>query len=761
MLLATLSISTLATQPMPQRLLLLCLPLLLTLALSPRVQAVLPSAEVLAQQLKQLSPDDTSADTQALRETYLQLQAALNTLVQLRQQSADLQRQIDDQPAQLQALREALSAQPPPQLATDPLTLEQLDQRLTETKAKRLQLEQQRDQLLATISRTDERLIELRARLAKLKQETASPSAPASAGSGLSTPLLDARAQLREAQAQVLAARIQALELELLVLPDENGLNQLRLTQVRRQIEQLQTQIDDLQSRLLEHRRDQLDSVVEKLEPVPEALPAPLAEIARQNQQTSAQLRQLLLDLNTSNLRQQRLSQQLEQISQRYRLIQQQLELELPQLSAELRRFTRQLMQPLDTTATRAQINQLRLTNLTSDRDLLITEQQQTQPPTELAQLPDSVRAHYLELLNNRISLLEQLRSTRQQLVNTLSQLLGTQQQINEQLQQARNLISQHLLWLPSVPPLSLAWPQQLRSGLQHLNQLWQQQNAIPLLAQDTPLWLLISGPLALALLAGLLRRYLRRHQARWHEQIGQVTQDRIAHTLRLLLAGPLLAAPLPLLGGLLAQQLNPGHPLHDSLVTLLQVAAALTFIHLLARHWLQLPHGLLPGHLELSPRLCRVLRREIQLLFWGALPLLSGFMIADGLEEAALLTSAGRVLFLLLVLLLLRFWWVLWSYSDELDRLTSERRWWRDSPGLDRRPAGVQCGNAGPGHRRLPDQRPVPDAGGGRSGPGGGADLHPLPAGVALAAGRRTPLRLPPGPGTPGRTAQDTHASA
>lgn len=262
----------------------------------------------------------------------------------------------------------------------------------------------------------------------------------------------------------------------------------------------------------------------------------------------------------------------------------------------------------------------------------------------------------------------------------TLSQLLGTQQQINEQLQQARNLISQHLLWLPSVPPLSLAWPQQLRSGLQHLNQLWQQQNAIPLLAQDTPLWLLISGPLALALLAGLLRRYLRRHQARWHEQIGQVTQDRIAHTLRLLLAGPLLAAPLPLLGGLLAQQLNPGHPLHDSLVTLLQVAAALTFIHLLARHWLQLPHGLLPGHLELSPRLCRVLRREIQLLFWGALPLLSGFMIADGLEEAALLTSAGRVLFLLLVLLLLRFWWVLWSYSDELDRLTSERRWWRDS---------------------------------------------------------------------------------
>jgi potassium efflux system protein len=663
----------------PQHLFCFCLTLILLLTAAMPAGAALPSQQALTQQLERLNPDDTSATTQALRETYQQIQTTLNTLAQLRERTDTLNQQIADQPQQLRELRTALdTARAAVVPDTEQLTLEQLEQRLTETRAELVQLEQRRDQLLEAISRTDERLISLRARLAKLKQEADQP-APA-LESGLSTQLRDARESLREALAEEQAARIQALELELLVLPGENELNQLRLTRVRRQLEQAQSRIETLQSRLLERRRSQLESAVEQLGPDPETLPPPLAEIAQQNQHTSEQLRALLRELDTSNQRQQRLGQQLEQISQRYRLIQQQLELDLPQLSAELRRFTRQLMRPLDTAATRAQINQLRLANLTSDRDLLVAEQLQAQPPEALAQLPDSARLRYLDLLDTRIGLLEQLRSTRQQLINARSQLLGTQQQINEQLQQARVLIGQHLLWLPSVPPLSLAWPEQFRAGLQHLSERWAQLEGVPLLQAEARYWLLIGVPLALALIAWGVRRYLRRHCARWHEQIGRVTQDRISRTLRLLLAGPLLAAPLPVFALLLEGQLNPNHPIHDSLVTLLQTSAATTFIYLLALTWLRVPHGLLAGHLDLSVRLCRVLRREVQILFWGVLPLLAGFIIADGLEESALLASAGRLLFLLLVALLLRFWWILWSFSDDLNRLASELRWWRDA---------------------------------------------------------------------------------
>jgi len=658
----------------------LCGLLLFTVLPIQSLHAALPTPESLTQQLDKLKPEDTSPSATALREVYQQTRNTLTALEQLRQRSRELNQQIAEQPEQLDTLRAALESAVTDEAGAPPGTdsAEQLEQRLTRSKAELVKLEQMRDQLAETISRNDTQMLDLRTRLTRLKQTDPTPALQPD--DSVPQELNDARRILNEAQAEELATRIQTLELELLALPGEAELNQLRLAQTRRRIDALTAHIERIQGALLERRRSALEQSLAELDTSGQALPKPLARIRLQNQDSSEQLRLLLHKLDSGLLREKNLSSQLAQISRQYQLIQQQLELDIPQLSAELRHVSRQLSRPLDISAGRTEINRLRLANLSGDREILELEQLKNQPPAEVLALDTPYQEQYRSLLNARQRLLEQLRQSRQQLINARSQMLGTQQQINEQTQQARTLIEQHLLWLPTVEPLDRRWLDELDSGLKHLRDHWQQLGDRPLLDPDRSLWPLLGIPLLLAVLAAILSNYLRKHSQRWYRQIGKVSQDRFTRTFRLLIAAPLIATPLPTLALLLQRSLNASHPLHDTLALLLYSLAGIGFIYLCALGWLRTPHGLLCGHLDLPERLCQVLRREVRVLGWLTLPLLAGLFISDGLERADLLASGGRLLFLLLTLVLTRFWWVMWKINSEFNRLTDTPSWWTDS---------------------------------------------------------------------------------
>ncbi|KEA65108.1 Potassium efflux system KefA protein [Marinobacterium lacunae] len=655
--------------------------LLFSVLLIQPVRAALPTLESLTQQLDKLKPEDTSPETQALRETYQQTQSALDNLSQLRERSQQLNEQIAQLPDQLNQLRNTLSTPLPapedPVTATD--TAESLDQRLTQRKAELVKLEQKRDQLSDAISRDDARMIDLRSQLTQLKQSTSpKPDLP---DEGIAQVLRDARQVLSEAQQEEQTAKIQTLELELLALPGESELNQLKLSQTRREIEALSSQIEQLQNALLERRRSALEQSLAELAPGSSSLPAPLELLRQKNRNSNEQLSRLLRHIDSSQLRQRSLNSQLEQITQQSQLIQQQLELDIPQLSAELRQFSRQLTRPLDTSTSLNEINQLRLANLSGDREIFELEQLKNQLPDSVTALDDQYQSQYKSLLDNRRRLLEQLRQSRQQLINARSLILSTQQQINEQTQKARTLIEQHLLWLPTVEPLDRSWLSDLESGLGHLQDSWQQLGgAQPLFDRDRAFWPRLGTALSLLALSWVLTRYLRRHWERWHQQIGKVSQDRFSRTFKLLIAAPLVATPLPTLALLLQRALNASHPLHDTASLLLYALAAISFVYVCTLSWLRTPHGLLFAHLELPERLCRVLRREIRLLGWLTLPLLVGLFISDGLEQPDLLASGGRLLFLLLTLVLLRFWWVMWKINSEFNRLAESQSWWTDS---------------------------------------------------------------------------------
>ncbi|GGB98204.1 miniconductance mechanosensitive channel MscM [Marinobacterium zhoushanense] len=655
--------------------------LLCTVLLTQPLYAALPTPASLTQQLDKLKPEDTSPATQALREVYQQTQSALENLSKLREHTQQLNDQIEQQPERLADLRQALDSplpeEPNPVASTD--SNEQLEQQLTQARSELVELEQRRDQLSEAIGRNDAQMIDLRTQLTRLKQNPVEQVAlPEVEGT---EELLSARQDLNEVLAEEQTARIKALELELLALPGELELNLLRLSQTRRKIDRLSTNIDEVQRTLLDRRRLELEQSLAELEPDSEALPTPLAQLRQLNRDSNEQLSRLLRHIDSSHLRLKNLNGQLEKINQQSQLIQQQLELDIPQLSAELRHLSRQLTRPLDTTTSLTEINQLRLANLSGDRELFELQQRKNSLPDQVLALDAIDQQRYRDLIDSRQRLLEQLRQSRQQLINVRSQILSTQQQINDQTEQARTLIEQHLLWLPTVEPLDSDWFNDLQSGFTHLQQRWQQLNAAqPLLVPSHSRLPLIGLPLLLAAAALSLSRYLRKHRQRWHQQIGKVSQDRFSRTFRLLVAAPLIATPLPTFALLLQYSLNTAHPLYDTITSLLYALAAIAFVDLCALGWLRTPHGLLCAHLEIPERLCRVLRREISLLGWVTLPLLAGLFISDGVEQADLLASGGRLLFLLLTLILLRFWWVMWKINNEFNRLTEHPSWWTDS---------------------------------------------------------------------------------
>ncbi|WP_432697301.1 mechanosensitive ion channel domain-containing protein [Marinobacterium sp. YM272] len=654
--------------------------LLFTLAgTNSAVQAALPASGAIASQLEKLNPDDTSPATQALREAYEKTQSALESLTNLEQRTQTLNEQIARQPEQLQQLRDQL-ALPPQELDISAAIndIDRLEQQVTQTKAELVQQEQLRDELDKAVQKNDEQLINLRAELAHLKQ---SPPPSENLGSDLPDNLREARRTLEEVLTQEQARRAQTLELELLVLPGENELSQLRLALARRKVSQLSSALDEMQSVLGKQRRSELESTLASVQPAPDNLPKPLATVSDQNRTDSDTLRQLVRELETSNNRQRELENRLSQIGERYRLVKQQLELDIPQLSADLHRFARQLIRPIDLEKTRADISRLRLAKLNDDRDLLNTKQLKADPPVEVKALGQDALDQYDQIMENRVRLLEQIQQTRQQLINLRSQMLSTQQQINEQLQQARALVDQHLLWQPTIAPISTQWPSDLIEGLSHLSDRLHDFNTdTSLLRGQIPLWMIIAVTLLFTALSVSLRRHLKANRERWHESIGRVTQDRFSRTLKLLVGAPIIAAPIPVLALLLEHDLNPAHPLHDPLSPLLFLIASFVFIAQSIRGWLVTPYGLLSGHLELPARLCHILNRELQILCFVSVPLLAGLIIADGIEEQALLSSGGRLLFLLLTLALTRFWWVMWKTSSAFNQLSAEPRWWQDS---------------------------------------------------------------------------------
>lgn len=631
----------------------------------------------LEQQLEQLA--NTDGDSSALRELYQKTLSALNTRQQYQSRANELQQQLEQLPDALHRQQQQLDtmSKVPSPSTFEHMNQTELEQAITLKRAARLQLEQQQEQLTQQVELNEQKLLSLREQLAELKQ--APPELPHLPPELSDRELTDARLQLKNALLERRSSHVRALELELLALPGQNDLARLKMKQLQQQLQQEKQMLDAMQLRLGQLERTELEDTLSRLVSPEDAIPqhSLLSETMTRNQQLSEQLRELIKQGNKTQQQRTTLEQELALVSRSLKTIQQQLELETYGASYELRRFTQELARPVDAARTRQALNSLRLSSLEFNRQ----QQAKSVPEATLEPLSQTQRLRFDQLQQSQQTLRNRLQDSRQQLISELSQLLAIKEQLNERLQQARQLIEQQLLWLPVAPPVSWQWPAEVLAGSEQLKQLLGQILATPLLS-DTPHISTQLGTFALLLALGLaVYRYQKQHRQRWRAELGNVVHDRFSRTLRLLTAGALAAIPVPVLLLLLRHySLNPDHPEHLLLGQLLLLWALSLQFYGMSLFWLKIPDGLLCGHFAVPGVLARAIRRQLHLLFWVTLPLLSLLLITDSHNTPELQSGLGRLLFLLLTLSLVLFWHGFWQVSNTFHQLTLKRRWWHNA---------------------------------------------------------------------------------
>jgi potassium efflux system protein len=630
---------------------------------------------LITERLAQYEGKTPSPDEQGEKDRYQQALDALQDLKQYDASAAQLRQELETLPEDIRRLRQPPSEASNPQLsATDALTLEQLQQRQTLLKASMLDQQKARDQLQQDISLNESKRLSLRDQLAQLKQ-TSEPAADLNSNSEASQLLQNARLRARSAQ-------IQSLELELLTLPGRAELNELQLQQLNRDIGANTQQLQQLEELIQWRLRSQTEKTLSELQQSSLSGLDPVLQAAgEQNRNLSLELRDTLAGIEqTSDLRRQQ-GAHLARVDEAYRTISQQLELEIQYVGTELHRLQAGLTRPLNTASTRARINQLRLQNIRLNRDLLGTEQELGGYETSAGlQLPQETRSQYRQLLTDRLSLFGKLRDARLSLVAELSSLLSVQENINERISQARTLISEQLLWLPSVTPIQLNWFGELADSRRLLLKRWQKNAAQPLLRYSSRLALPLLGLVLLCGLALLLIRYQRARQQLWQQEIGNVMRDRFVHTALPLVLAPVIALPLPLLLLITARYaLNPAHPDVNALSLMLQIAALSIWVIQFLRNWLQVPNGLFVGHFNVAPELARVLSQRLLLLGLSCGPLLLSLIYLYEATFASDVMKSGleRLLMLSLSGIITLLWGSLLTVAPQLNRLTHSDHWW------------------------------------------------------------------------------------
>lgn len=624
-------------------------------------------------QLENLSTEDS--ESQIPRERYQQLVTALENTLRHEEKAVEYRQQIEQQPGQVSALKKALAK--PAQAALlkglDKHPLIKLDQMHTRIKAELLELERAQSAARKRVNQNDNKMVGLREQLGQLRQQADDTGNSGKKSKNGSDAL---RNKLKNARFSELASQVQALELELLVLPGQTELANLQLQQLEREIAQQRQQVEQIEAAIQLRRRSEAEQALEALDKTSEqlALAPRLLEVQQQNKAISDQVREALAQSEQVSTARTALSKQLKKLDRSHRTIEQQLALDIGYLGGEMRRLMLRVTQPINTRKTYARINRLRLLNLEQEQAAL----DDAEKPVDDS-LDTSQQAHLAELRADQNSLNRRLNKSRQTLVSSLSELLTVQEAYNEQIRQSSELLNENLLWHPSVPTIDLGWPGEVRDSVGSLYKHWRkvQKHDVLLLSPA------VIGGLFLVFLSTLMAvmmiRYKGSHQRHWQQQLGNVRQDRIGHTLKLLIIGPLIAAPAPLFLFILARiGVNPEHPDSAAIAMALQVTAvSLFYIHTLYL-WLKSPWGLFPAHLEVPQLLAEVLSNRLLTLLLAATPLLALGAWLDGVATDLVRSGLARLLFLGLVALVILFWLSLWRHVKQMDQQQERPGWWR-----------------------------------------------------------------------------------
>jgi len=615
------------------------------------------------QRLEQLPTDDTNPDVKLQKERLQKIIAAYQEATTFDKQSAELRKQLETYTDRLNKL--SLSTNKPATTVNtaslQQLTISDLEQRQTIEQAKQLELEQQQEQLQNTINQSDQHLIALRDQLTTLKQNALTTS--------------EASNDLTEALFAKRTAKIQYIQLQILNQPNQNNLNQAKLDFLNQQANEQTNLIAALQETIQNKRQSETEEALQKFSNTKDNTQSPaIAALLTDNQNLGTELEKVQKQSSAARKQRSSLESELTIVSQSYSTIQQELELSNQPLGIELRTFTRRLSQPISTGDTKDGINELRLLNLNISRQLFSLDRVQ-----QLPDLSEGQQKQANALLANKKTLLTRISDASNEAINELSQLLTIQEQINKQVRLGRQLISQHLLWIPSIQAVTPDWPVEIINGVSPLIDIITPYSTIPML-QPTTSWIpKVALWFGILLLSILTVRFNRRKAPEWASSIGHVVKDKFIHSFNMLWMPFVTSLPLPASIYLFGHGiLNPEAWTTDALSLLTNVLSLGMWIYLIIHAWARTPNGLLAGHFSMPIKLCKNLRALLHPLFWLGMPLILLLLVTDQSNSNVLQSGIGRLAFISLATLVAIFWLAIHRLAPHIDHFLNGNRWWQ-----------------------------------------------------------------------------------
>ncbi len=500
-----------------------------------------------------------------------------------------------------------------------------------------------------------------------------SPESTPPAGTG---PVADALLAQHQAKRRSTAARVFALEQEIVALPARHALLQAKVAVLDKQKLLVDQRVSALQARLQEALQHQAALEQAAAEQASEAFANQHPVIAAQadrNAELGRQLNDLVTDTSRlASLRQRAAARrmQLEDSeaavaeamgigarSQDYSEILRRIRDELPSLGTLGQAVTAHQKLILDARLARLRLRaQLRsLENISEAAGQLLAATAVDQPPP-----PSRGRDTLNELLTKRRSLLEQVISAYDTLITIAEQLIHDQADLQTDTAALLASIRERLVWLPNAPVLGRASGEHVRMGLAWFLQPpggWSGvlQRAIDRLMAHVP------SSLFGAALVGLLftlRRGLRTQEAAIAERIGRYGLDGHTLTPRAIAIALLRSLPVPValvfIGVLLrvdaAQLIFDAALGHGLIGTGIVIAILGTF------HAFSTDNGVFDAHLGWTPRARLVLDRNLRWLMVVLVPVTIVVAMTDASGIDANRYGVGRLAFIVASLALSAF---------------------------------------------------------------------------------------------------------
>jgi len=618
-------------------------------------------------QLKLLDP--LQKEDKALRDIYLQIIEAHSKTVSVKSQITIFKLQLKTLPDQISQLKKQLNKEqhkrrdntlPSGKLA-------QLELALTQLQSTQLELQQNRSNIENEINSQNSRPVELRSNLSQIGQAKINieNSVPA-----------QTRAQLDEALFSLDNFKVQVINLELLVIPLKTEYDRLKLSWTEIELLTLAAKIRRYQDQIQRFRQSETDKLLALVSTARERTGnrAAVTVLLEQNSKLSKQLRDTIKSQANAVKRQRILEQQQQLIQQSYKVIQQQLELRENSFGIELRKFSQRFSIPTQKANTHEQIAKLRLKNIELNQlklDMAITRPQtSTWSPLE--------RQDLAELETASTDIISNLYKAYGRELDQLSKILTLETKIARQFSQGQKLLTEYLLWLPSVPSIDSQWLIQIsHSTSAELKKALNSLQNITIHSSNVWLrWVILY--LLLSTISISLLKHQQQHQKIWSRQIGNVIHDKFSRSVRLLLAAPIICLPLPLLLYLL---LNKVFYIDDVKVQRINDLLCIgLWVYLSFMYWLKRPYGFFISHLDIPEEFCLKLKKLLTPLFILGAPLAWLVLYFDNIPSLELHSGLGRLVFILLAILAGSFWAALWKVSPHTHSLSHNISWWQQS---------------------------------------------------------------------------------